>query len=193
MNRQHVHLSKFLEREWRQSTVDDMTNSTLKALGWSLTSLAIILTFGRFWIRWKRVKQVGWDDILNGCALVALIVYMALFAVYFPISLAAELYKLGISQTPPTDSELVYALELQLANAMFFWISKYAVKASFLATYYYVFRISGNFRKAWWFVVIYTALTFLAIFFGALWGCGSPSNYAYVLSFLIVSRSLTDS
>ena len=155
-----------------------MTNEDLKALGWSLTSLALVLTCGRFWIRWKRVKQIGWDDILNGCALVALIVYMSLFAVYFPISLAAEQYLLKMTQSRPSDSQLVYALELQLANTMFFWIAKYAVKASFLATYYYVFRISGNFRKAWWSVVVYTALTFLAIVFGTLWGCGSPSNYA---------------
>ena len=153
----------------------------LKALGWSLTSLATILTCGRFCIRWRRVKQLGWDDFLNGCAVIALLGFMAIFAVYFPIALAAELYMLGVGDAPPSESDLVRALKLELANAMLFWISKYAVKASFLATYYYVFRISGNFRKAWWFVVVYTAVTFLAIFFGTLWGCGSPSAYACVM------------
>ena len=60
---------------------------------------------------------------------------------------------------------------------MLFWVAIFAVKASFLATYYYIFKVSSGFRKAWWCITVYTMLTFLAIFLGILWTCQTPSQF----------------
>ena len=135
------------------------------------------MTVGRFWIRRRRAKGIKLDDLLNALALAALLAFIATATAYFPVAYAAEYFKLGLTTISPTEEELIYALKLKLANGLLFWVTIYGVKASFLATYWMVFKVSSNFRKAWWFVTVYVGLTFLAVFLAGLWSCGSPSDY----------------
>ena len=65
-----------------------------------------------------------------------------------------------------------------LAVEMLAWMTLYLVKASFLAFYWSLFRISAFFRRAWWAISVYTFLTFWPLFLSQLWRCGNPLEYA---------------
>ena len=75
-------------------------------------------------------------------------------------------------------TDLALWLELYLAQVFLYWTAIYAVKASFLALCWYVFRVSSRFRMAWWIVTVFTFLTYWPIVLPQLWTCGSPSDYA---------------
>lgn len=147
-----------------------------KALAWSLTSVAAVLTSGRLWLRWRKSKTLRLDDNLNGLALLALLGSMATLSAYMPIFYSAVYYDMGLNNSPPSDNQQIVEGQLSLASKMQFWVTIYAVKGSFLGTYYHVFKISGNFRKAWWFAAACTGCSFLATFLSPLWYCGSPSQ-----------------
>lgn len=136
----------------------------------------ILITFGRLYIRWRIVRKLQWDDALNGAALVALIGFVATYQVYLPTEYNAELYGLGLSDVAPTEKDIIFSLKMTLTNVMLFWIVIYLVKASFLALYWSLFRISPGFRKAWWAVAIYTCISFGAIFVATLWQCNNPRS-----------------
>ncbi|MCJ1326312.1 hypothetical protein MMC10_002976 [Thelotrema lepadinum] len=74
-------------------------------------------------------------------------------------------------------SDTTLMLRTTLASEILLWCTLYLVKASFLALTWTIFNISLGFRRAWWFVTIYTFITFWPIFFSALWQCGSHSDY----------------
>lgn len=138
--------------------------------------LDILITFGRFYIRWRYIRKLQWDDVLNAAALVALIAFIATYQVYLPTEYNAELYGLGLSDVAPTEKDIIFSLKMNLANVMLFWIVIYLVKASFLALYWTLFRVSPGFRKAWWAVAIYTCISFCAIFVATLWQCNNPKS-----------------
>ena len=136
---------------------------------WTFGSLAIVLTFGRFYIRW-RYARLQWDDLFNGLALPCLISCYALQDIYWVTG---------------NDSP---SLKIFMASSMLLWTTLYLVKASFLALCWIIFNVWNKFRWAWWAVAIYTFLTFWPIVLWALWQCGSPSNYADP----VACSSLTD-
>ena len=72
----------------------------------------------------------------------------------------------------------VSTLKYELAGDMLFWTTLYLVKATFLALIRNIFNVSERFRRAWWVVTIYTAISFWPIFLSELWQCGPPSDYA---------------
>ncbi|MCJ1326908.1 hypothetical protein MMC10_003574 [Thelotrema lepadinum] len=131
-----------------------------QAFLWTFCSAAIAVTFGRFYLRWRYSRRPGFDDLFNGIGLLCLIGYSAAVTVSLII----------------TDAALW--LELFLAQVFLYWTAIYAVKASFLALYWYVFRPSSRFRKAWWIVTVFTFLTYWPIVLPQLWTCGAPSEYA---------------
>ena len=147
----------------------------LQGLAWTLGSIAIVATFGRFYLRFKKLKKWGLEDLLNAVALAALICYFAMFDAVFPILLQIEDFSKGLTDSSPSDDQMRHANKLNLAAIMLFWITIYAVKGSFLATYRTLFSISHAFRRAQLPAIIYILISFLATVVGALWNCGSPS------------------
>ena len=136
----------------------------------------VLLTTGRFYLRWRKVGRLGWGAILNGAALVVLIAFLATYQVYLPIDYNAQLYALGLSDIAPTKRDAYFTLKMGTANVMLFWAVIFLVKASFLALYWGVFSVSRGFRRAWWAVAIYHFVTFWAIFLSVLWHCGEPKH-----------------
>ena len=121
-------------------------------------------TGGRFYLRWRYSRRAQLDDLFNGIGLLCLIGYCAAVTESLII----------------TDPALW--LELYLAQVFLYWTAIYAVKASFLALCWYVFRVSSRFRKAWWIVTVFTFLTYWPIVLPQLWTCGSPADYANPLA-----------
>lgn len=150
----------------------------------------ILLTLGRFYIRWRTVQKVHWDDILNGAALVALIGFVATFQVYLPVEYNAELYGLGLSDVAPTEDDFNFSLKMTLANVLLFWAVIFLVKASFLALYWQLFRVSPGFRKAWWAVAVYTVVSALVILMAEVWRCNDPKNTLNLGTFAYLPRPL---
>lgn len=166
----------------------------IKALAWTLCSLDIVLTFGRLYIRRRKVRKLLWDDILNGVALVALIAFIATYQVYLPSEHNIELYGLGLSGSAPTKEQMIFSLKLNMANVVLFWIVIYLVKSSFLALYWTVFSVSSGFRKAWGLVATYTVISFCATFLALFWHCGHPKGVVDpgMSGPLLVTSDLTD-
>ena len=135
-----------------------------------------MITLGRFYLRIKKLKKWGLEDLFNAVALAALLCYLAIFDAIFPILLQIQNFSQGLIDSFPSNDQMVYANKLNLAAIMLFWTTIYAVKDSFLATYRTLFNISHAFRKAWLFSTIYVSVSFLATFLGALWNCSSPSQ-----------------
>lgn len=57
------------------------------------------------------------------------------------------------------------------------WTILWLVKASFLAFCWNIFKVSPNFRRAWWVIAIYTFLSYWPLSLATLWQCGDPSKY----------------
>lgn len=129
---------------------------------WTFAAVAAVLTFGRFFIRWK-YSRLHWDDFFNGLALLSLIANFATLTVDLLL-----------------DSDTSVYWQVAMATDMTIWTTFYLVKASFLALCWLVFNVSTSFRKAWWIITIYTFLTYWPLLLGALWQCGDPSKYADV-------------
>ncbi|PQE24481.1 hypothetical protein CJF30_00009963 [Rutstroemia sp. NJR-2017a BBW] len=121
----------------------------LNALAWTLFSISAVLTFGRFYLRWKKAYRFYWDDIFNALALGSLLIFLITYQIFLPIDYNAELYELGVGGHVTTNDQWLYASDVNFANASFFWITLYCVKGSFLALYWELFSVSSGFKKAW--------------------------------------------
>ena len=144
---------------------------TSQAIQWTIASVALVLTCGRFYIRWK-YSQINWDDICNGVALLCLVANYAVFDVGWV-----------------TDRDQTLHWRSLTATSMLFWTTLWLVKASFLALCWLIFEVSNGFRKAWWIVVAYTFLTYWPLFLWIIWECGEASDYdnAIVCSSIVAS------
>ena len=126
-----------------------------QAIRWTFTSVAIILTIGRLFLRWKHTRMYL-DDLFNGLALVCLIGYSACYDLYLE-----------------SDNDAT-AGKLNITISLLLWTSLYLVKASFLALCWNIFKVSTRFRKVWLCVVVYNLLTYIAIMVWITWPCYTP-------------------
>lgn len=149
-------------------------------MAWTLTTIAFCLTLGRFYIRWWKIKQLQLDDLFNGLALISLLCFIATYQAYLPIQYNFQLFLLGLGGYDVDDDQLLYIQKLNIANVVFFWMTIYLVKATFLALYWALFSVSKTFRVAWICVAMYTLISFLVTFFAIFWSCGTPSQIANV-------------
>ena len=135
-----------------------------KILQWTLGSVAVITTCGRYYLRWQHFHETRLDDLFNGLALASLLTYFA------------------ICQAKWSNTDPIGSLKLWLAQNLLFWVCLYLVKATFLSLYWSIFNVSPTFRKVWWPVLVYNVVAFSTMFLGQLWQCGNPLLYADPLS-----------
>ena len=129
-----------------------------KIYKWTLCSAAIVVTCGRVWIRLQRFKSLKTDDIFN------------ILACTCVVGFATMAHLLNYS----SDISLIYRFDL--AQNLLMWTTLYSVKASFLALIRSIFKVSRTFDRCWLAVVLYTSLSFLAVFLSEFWSCGDPSK-----------------
>ena len=99
------------------------------------------------------------------------------FQAYLPDAYDMQLYELGLIDTKPTDLGIIFNRQMTYAADVLFWVVIFLVKASFLALYWKVFRISRRFRIAWWATSVYTFASFAAIFLSIILHCGYKPQY----------------
>lgn len=144
-------------------------------MAWTLTGVSIVLTIGRFIIRYRTRSALQWDDLTHGFALLALLVFMALYTRLFPLTVELLLYSVGVGPMP-SPAQLSKFFHLLVPTEIMFWVVLYAVKVTFLLLYREIFGVKKNFMRFWWAVMAYTIITFLIAFFTVFWSCGSPSQ-----------------
>ncbi|KAH7118970.1 hypothetical protein B0J11DRAFT_617257 [Dendryphion nanum] len=142
------------------SASQNLSSEGVVAILWTFTAAAFLLTIGRFAIHWRNGKKFVWDDILNGCALLALLVFGITYQV-----VGAPNYDLQFRNPDAFEKSMSSEPKLRRMNDVMivgFWCVIYFVKASFLALYWTLFALSQKFRIAWWIVTAYTFFTFAA-------------------------------
>ena len=153
----------------------DMTDAG-QALAWTFTATALVLTAGRFIIRYKRTShKLQLDDVLHGLAALVLVAYITTYTISF--SFLYPFMPHGIEPAePPSDASLASFIHRVITISATFWVTIYLIKFSFLVFYYTLFGILKEFIIAWWIVLAYTIVTFLANFIAIFWSCGTPED-----------------
>lgn len=144
---------------------------------WTTTAVGVVLAIGRFMIHYHTRQRICWDDILNGVAVTFLLAYTGTWQVYGPYQYQQQLFGLGLSSYEPPMMDSKKRTNYNIANTLMFWCTVYAVKASFLALYWNIFKVSNGFKLAWWLATTYTVLAFLITFLWSFWICGSPKDF----------------
>ena len=162
-----------LERALDWSTgMSAISYSVLTAVSWVFTTLAVLLTGCRFWIRGKIIKKFSWDDAAHLLGLLLLIVQVSTVS-----AAASQLYRIGnLEAGDDSHFEAGHLLfvRLNIASILTTWCCLYAIKMSFLLLYHRIFHISEIFVRAWWIVLAVVTLTFWILIAGSITGCGSP-------------------
>jgi len=170
-----------------KSTVSNLANRAdivIKALGWTLIALDILLTIGRYMIRWVSasrqgkppgIARYGLDDAFHLLALVVAIIYVAL--TFSGLAMFVEIEKWNSMHKGALDYADEYTFfHIRLGCSMLFWVGLFSVKASFLMLYRHLFWVKESFRKYWYAVLAWTTVCFLANTLACLFVCGVPAN-----------------
>jgi hypothetical protein len=154
---------------------------TLYITTWVLFGAATAFFISRIAIRTKFTGRIWVDDVLAGLALLCLftdamiITYMAdsMYKTLLLTNLAVPKPKSPTNKTNLTNTTSVfmkrenifdtvsYFMKLQFAETIIFWTCLWLVKASFLAFFH---RLTNNLRlyiRAWWCIVIFTAIAYI--------------------------------
>ena len=123
--------------------------NVFEALIWTLTTLAIGLSIGRYLIRYKTVRGLDVADVFHGVALFLLLL--------LTISSTIESSAPGKSLF---ETDLKTYLQIKTAMSCLWLISLYGIKFSFLFFYRSIFGISQLFMRAWWLVTAFTLIAF---------------------------------
>ena len=142
---------------------------------WILTAAAILLTLGRYLIRYRTPGRFFWDDAAHALALVTLIAVVSLFTAFFPQIYLIDDVARGKASKPSASEYLPY-LKFQIAVSVCWWVSVYAVKASFLLLYRMLFVVSTPLNVMWWSIAAFTMVTFWVCIAGELTTCGPSKN-----------------
>lgn len=150
----------------------------LTAVSWLFTGLAISLTAGRFWIRYKIIKKFSWDDAAHLLGLLLLVAQVSIVSVAASMIYQITNYEVGDDRH--YEAEHLLFVRLNVAATLVTWCCLYAIKMSFLLLYHRIFQISQKFIQAWWIVLGIVSLTFFVFVAGSLTQCGSPSALEHV-------------
>src|SRR5437870_2462764 len=105
---------------------------------WSLTAFTILLTAGRYIIRWQVRHKFFADDYAHLFALIWLIINSSISQAMFGPASYVVLAKPGV---PPPASQVIKFRELQTPQSLSFFISHWSVKLSFLLFYRLLFWV----------------------------------------------------
>ena len=140
---------------------------------WLLTGTAILLSFGRYLIRFAYFHALGISDGFHLAALLLLVAFSITYTTEMP-----EIHKQAFSnpRDPISRKDEVTSLHYQLALSITFFLGVYCVKFSFLFLYRTIFAIKKGFIRAWWAVFALTFLSFWASFGEVLAQCGGRAK-----------------
>ncbi|KAL8739715.1 MAG: hypothetical protein Q9190_007506, partial [Brigantiaea leucoxantha] len=140
---------------------DTVSVAGLNAILWTLTAVAILLSVGRFAIRYATAGRFYWDDASHMLSILLLIGLAAAYTAGFPYS--ARIARISSKQEappPPTDPFYHNYLQLRLVVTLLVFMVLWSVKATFLIFYRLLFDVSETFIRMWWAAVAFTFATF---------------------------------
>ncbi|KAL8878489.1 MAG: hypothetical protein Q9198_003707 [Flavoplaca austrocitrina] len=149
----------------------------LNALLWTLTAVAIVLSVGRFTIRYVTAGQFHLDDASHLLSLLLLIGLAAAYTTGFPYSVRIARINSKQEVPPPlTDPFYRKYLQLRLVVTLLVFMVLWSVKATFLIFYRLLFDVSRTFIRMWWAAVALVFATFWVCIGSTLTLCGSASD-----------------
>ncbi|KAL8849248.1 MAG: hypothetical protein Q9221_005778 [Calogaya cf. arnoldii] len=149
----------------------------LNALLWTLTAVAIVLSIGRFTIRYATAGRFHLDDASHLLSLLLLIGLAAAYTTGFPYSVRiARINRKEEVPPPPTDPFYRKYLQLRLVVTLLVFMVLWSVKATFLIFYRLLFDVSRTFIRMWWAAVALVFATFWVCIGSTLTLCGSASD-----------------
>lgn len=161
----------------RLNMYDSLSVQSLNALLWTFTTVAILLSVGRFTIRYVTASRFYWDDASHLLSLVLLIALAGTYTAGFPYS--ARIAKIGLKEEPApplTDPFYHTYLQLRVVVTLLVFLVLWAVKATFLIFYRLLFEVSQTFIRVWWAAVAITFASFWVCFGSTFTICGSASD-----------------
>ena len=168
-------LVKVLRSVQIQNAAGRLGFNSSQAMTWILTAAAILLTFGRYLLRYRTLARFCWDDAAHALALITLIAVVSTYTVLFPQVYLIDDVARG-KATKPSASDYLIFLKLQIAVSVCWWVSVYAVKCSFMLLYRMLFVVSTRLNVIWWSIAAFTIVTFWVCIAGELTTCG-PSKH----------------
>jgi len=150
-----------------------LNSDGVEGLMWTLTAVAILLSFGRYWIRYTYVSALEVSDGFHFVALLLLIAISIQYTAGFP-----NLNKISFPDpnNPPTGADLNLYQHLAVSASCIWFIAIYCVKFSFLFFYRTVFGVSKKFMRVWWVVLVFTILSLAASLAMELTTCGGKTK-----------------
>ena len=148
-----------------------------QALLWTFTTIAILLSVGRFAIRYITASRFYLDDASHLLSLVLLIALAGTYTAGFPYS--ARIARIGLKKEAapaPTDPFYHTYLQLRLVVTLLVFMVLWTVKATFLIFYRLLFEVSQTFVRIWWAAIALTFASFWVCIGSTFTICGSASD-----------------
>ena len=100
------------------------------------------------------------------------------FTISFPLIYSLAHIEVEVDDPkPPPAVDIDRAIHLGVTVSVTLWFTIYLVKFSFLTFYRKLFGVFSEFMVAWWIVLVFTAVTFLADSVAVFWACGTPEDF----------------
>jgi hypothetical protein len=166
----------------------------MNALQWTALSICTIFLAARLYIRLAKQGRTLMDDYFIIAAWVFLLVNVILQTIQNPdIYMIVKYGKVAryIGEKYRVNLDMVYGPELaaefvergtrflkfEFTIIGLFWTIIWLVKGSFLAFFYTLFEGLPNYRRAWWFVVVFAFFAYAGAWITSALNCHPVSNY----------------
>ncbi|KAK4222013.1 hypothetical protein QBC38DRAFT_107148 [Podospora fimiseda] len=152
-----------------------VSHQNLLILIWTCFSCAFLVVALRAFVRWKfvRTHRPTADDWWTLLALISLTALCVLDTIQLP----SLYYITGVLEgTIPISADIIYHtqrhLRFQFPIVILYWTVLWSVKAAFLALYYRLFVDLTFYRRAWYFLAVFTALAYGGCITTLVLSCG---------------------
>lgn len=128
---------------------------------WTLTSIALVLSTGRWALRYMTAGRFYADDAAHLLSVLLLIALAATYTAGFPYSARIARITAGTESAPPLDDAFYTEyLQLRLVVTLLVFMVLWSVKATFLIFYRLLFEVSQTFVRIWWAAVVFVFASF---------------------------------
>ncbi|MCJ1461164.1 hypothetical protein MMC28_011546 [Mycoblastus sanguinarius] len=145
---------------------ETFTEAQYYTIIWVLSSIALAFLVSRILIRLKVDRRLNIDDGLVILAMTCLLVSDILNSIMAPQKFIVQGVKINHDPKPVNYGDISASFaKCQWADAYIFFTCIWAVKGSFLAYYDGLTQRLTYYRRAWWFVIGFTILTYIGSLF----------------------------
>ena len=157
--------------------------TSLQVYTWVMAGFAVLISAGRYGIRWWFKGKLLWDDLTHSVALTAFIGMLVAFQLLYPDTFFLTNVERGFG-TPVTQQQalVIWARDkkYQYALVSMFLVSVWFVKLTFMLFYRQLFKINAVFMRVWWATLAFVLLSWVISFvLTILTSCGGNAGTMY--------------